>query len=327
MGWLLLTLCIRRVPSCHPHCVCIASSPIGPARTWFLNSTLLFTPVKSTFTHQKISLPVPLISLTNVIYRKRVCPLFPMAPAWSWLYSGTSHSGTGGFASVHSWDSLICGPASSSQGNLHGKFLLLWFQFPLLTTHCSGSSTLSPRCLRDAPKSHCNISAARLNHCLTEPILQTSGKAKAASACNQGAGRPGGAGCNCLFKPMRDPHFLTEGTGAEAMRLRSSQWGMRRMPGGWAGAPGPSLSSAEPSMMTHSQHGGATIFSHTTLLQPAYIEECDCLLRLGHRIGILHFSRLLYVLPAISNGLIVCLQADTIYVGLHGYILFCDCYQ
>lgn len=80
-------------------------------------------------------------------------------------------------------------------------------------------------------------------------------------------------------------------------------------------------------MMTHSQHGGATVFSHTTLLQPAYIEECDCLLRLGHRVGILHFSRLPCVLPAISNGLIVCLQADAIYVSLHGYILFCDCYQ
>lgn len=109
----------------------------------------------------------------------------------------------------------------------------LWFQFPLLTTHCSGSSTLSPRCLRDAPNSHCNIPAARLNHCLTEPILQTSGKAKAASACNRGAGSTGGAGCNCLFKPVRDPHFLTEGTGAEAMRLRPSQWGMRRSVNAW----------------------------------------------------------------------------------------------
>lgn len=110
--------------------------------------------------------------------------------------------------------------------------------------HCSGSSTLSPRCLRDAPKSHCNIPAARLNHCLTEPILQTSGKAKAASACNRGAGSTGGAGCNCLFKPVRDPRFLI----MRALEQRPCGYVLANgacvevsMPGGWAGAPGPSL--------------------------------------------------------------------------------------
>lgn len=167
------------------------------------------------------------------------------------------------------------------------------------------------------PLNHiCNILGAKLNHCLTEIILQTSGKAKAASACNQGAGRTGGAGCNCLSKPVRDPHFLTEGTGAEAMWLHSSQWGMRRSGNAWrldrSTRPLHLLSSAEPSMMTHSQHREATVLAHTALLQPACIEECDHLLHLGHRVGISHFSRLPCALPAISNGLIVCLQADII---------------
>lgn len=143
---------------------------------------------------QKISLPVPLISLTNVIYRKRVCPLLRMAPAWSWLYPGASHSGTGGFASVHSRDSFICGLASSTEATLAcvASSCFSGSSFPSSQPTALEVLPLAPDA-SGMPLNHiCNILGAKLNHCLTEIILQTSGKAKAASACNRGqAGQAG----------------------------------------------------------------------------------------------------------------------------------------
>lgn len=149
MCWVLLTLCIRRV------LLCVHS--LKSNRTCSYLVPEFNYPFHTCDVHrhpQQLSLPVHLTLLANAIYEKLVCPLLPMAPAWSWLYSGVSHSSTGGSASVHSQDSLICDLASSTKAACMGSSWLLWFQFSLLTTHCYRSSTLGSTLLRDAPKSH-----------------------------------------------------------------------------------------------------------------------------------------------------------------------------
>lgn len=67
----------------------------------------------------------------------------------------------------------------------------------------------------------CQVVVAKLSQGLTDVILQTPGKVRAASVCSQGAGQ---ASLNCpLLKPVRTIIFKLG-----RLELHYSYWGMNR---------------------------------------------------------------------------------------------------